>query len=291
MPILNGIKNNIYINMDQKMTRNLIPCVFISLFLSPALYAANDELIFATAPTHSIEETTKLYTPIVKFLSAKTGKKFKLDVPTNFIQYSKQIQMNKYDMVFDGPHLVAWRMERQQHIPIVRFPGQIKIVIAAKEDSVLSSMDDLQYGIRICSFTPPNLLTMSMLSYFPSPAKQPSLIRVQGFKNLMSCLKMGKGNAAVLRDKLWEKAQKTGAAKGLKIIAAPTRSYPGRTFTVGPKIDAELRSKITNLLLSEEGLKVMEPLLKRFKKKKTIKANPKDYKGLSSLISTVWGFN
>lgn len=276
--------------MDQKMTRNIITCVFISLFLSQALYAANNEFIFATAPTHSAEETQKLYGPIMKFLSEKTGKKFTLEIASSFIQYSSRMQAGKFDMVFDGPHLVGWRMERQQHIPIVRFPGQIKIVIATKEDSVLSSMDDLQYGIRICSFTPPNLLTMSMLSYFPSPAKQPSLIRVQGFKNLMSCLKTGKGNAAVLRDKLWEKAQKSGAAKGLKIIAAPTRSYPGRTFTVGPKIDAELRSKITNLLLSEEGLKVMEPLLKRFKKKKTIKANPEEYKGLSSLISSVWGF-
>lgn len=272
------------------MSRNLILFSFFSLLFSQTLYAANDEFIFATAPTQSAEETTKLYTPIIKFLSAKTGKKFTLDIPSNFIQYSSSMQKNKYDMVFDGPHLSGWRIERLQHTPILRFPGQIKIVIAAREKSILTNMDDLQYGIRVCSFTPPNMLTMTMLSYFPNPSKQPNLIRVQGFKKLMSCLKKGKGDAAVLRDKLWGKAQKSGAAKGLKLIAKPPQGYPERTFTVGPKINKELRAKITKLLLSKEGQKVTAPLLKRFKKKNLIIANPGEYYGLYNLINTVWGF-
>jgi len=201
------------------MSKKIITVAFISLFFSATLYAADNEIVFATAPTHSAQETTKLYNPIVKFLSAKTGKKLTLAVPKSFIEYSTSMQAGKYDMVFDGPHLSGWRMDRQQHVPIIKFPGKIKIVIAAKEDSVLSNMDDLQYGVRICSFTPPNMLTMAMLSYFPNPSKQPDLIRVQGFKKLIKCLKTGKGDAAVLRDQLWVKAEKSGASRGLKIIA------------------------------------------------------------------------
>lgn len=272
------------------MSRNRIIATVIALLLPFSISAADDELLFATAPTHSAEETTKLYTPIVNFLSAKTGKKIRLEIPSNFIQYSKRIQDNKYDIVFDGPHLVAWRMERYQHTPIIRFPGQIRIVIAAREKSPLSNIDDLQYGTKVCAFVPPNLLTMSMLSYFPSPAKQPELVRVQGFKNLMKCLKSGKGDAAVLRDKLWNKAKKAGTTKGLKLIARPSRGYPGRTFTVGPKIGPALRAQITDLLLSDEGRKVMQPLLNRFKKKNVIKANPAEYEGLAEIIRTVWGF-
>ena len=272
------------------MSRKKIILSILVSCLTYSVYAANDEIIFATAPTHSVEETTKLYTPIVKFLTAKTGKKFKIDIPSNFIQYSKRMREGNYDMVFDGPHLVAWRMKRQGHIPIARLPGKIKIVIATRENTKLTKIEDLQYGVKICAFVPPNLLTMSMLSYFPSPAKQPELIRTQGFKNLLSCLKSGKGDAAVFRDKLWDKVQKTPAAKGLKIIARPERGYPGRTFTTGPKIDLALRVKITDLLLSDEGRKVMTPLLNRFKKKNVIRANPEEYTGLSDLINTLWGF-
>lgn len=272
------------------MFPNKVIISLISLFLSHALYAATDEFIFVTAPTHSSQETTKLYTPIVDFLSKKTGKKFKLHIPHNFIQYSKQMQDGKYDMVFDGPHLSAWRVERLQHTPIIRFPGQIKIVIATQEKSKITKMKDLEYGAKVCAFVPPNMLTMAMLSHFPSPARQPSLVRVQGFKKMMQCIKKGKGDAAVLRDKLWGKAKKSGASKGLHIIAKPPQGYPERTFTVGPKINTELRTKITQLLLSKEGRKVSAPLLKRFKKKNFIIANQGEYIGLSNLINTVWGF-
>ena len=272
------------------MLQNKVVLAVLTFFLSQTLYAADDEFIFATAPTHSSEETTKLYTPIVDFLSKKTGKKFKLNIASSFIQYSSRMQAGKYDMVFDGPHLSGWRMDRLQHRPIVKFPGKIKIVVAVKEKSILTSMDDIQYGIRVCSFTPPNMLTMAMLSYFPNPSKQPALIRVQGFKKLIQCLKSGKGDAAVLRDKLWGKAQKSGAAKGLKIIAKPATGYPERTFTVGPKINVKLRTQITQLLLSKEGQEVAGPLLKKFKKKSLVIANPSEYIGLANLINTVWGF-
>lgn len=272
------------------MYRNKVIVALISFSLSHILYAANEELIFATAPTHSTEETTKLYTPIINYLSHKTGKKFKLDLPTNFIEYSKRMQDDKYDLVFDGPHLAAWRVDRLQHTPIVKFPGQIKIVIAAMEQSKLTKLSDLQYGTRVCAFVPPNMLTMAMLSHFPSPAKQPHLIRVQGFKNLMECLISGKGDAAVFRDSLWDKAQKAGETKGLKIIATPQKAYPERTLTVGPKIDSGLQVTISQLLLSDEGQKISTPLLNRFKKQKFVTATPEEYHGLSNLINTVWGF-
>ena len=272
------------------MSINRLTITLLAFFLPYSIYAANEALIFATAPTHSAKETTTLYTPIVKFLSAKTGKNFTLEIPASFVEYSNRMQSGKYDMLFDGPHLSGWRMTRQQHHAIVSLPGKIKIVVATKADSRLSSMDDIQYGVRVCSFTPPNMLTMAMLSYFPNPSKQPDLISVQGFKNLINCLKSGKGDAAVLRDTLWENIKKSGDAKDLKIIAMPEHSYPERTFTTGPKINASLREQITQLLLSEEGQKAASLLLKKFKKKQLVKASPEEYVGQANLIKTVWGF-
>lgn len=273
------------------LNKKLLMCS-LSLYalFSPFSHAAKSDLIFVTAPTHSAAETKKLYTPIVNFLSKKTGKKFRLDVPSNFIAYSRAMQKGNYDLIFDGPHLAAWRIQRLQHSPIARFPGKIKIVVVTKEKSKHDEMKDLQYGNKVCSFVPPNMLTMIFLSHYPSVARQPNIVRVQGFKKLIACVKQGKGEAAVLRDKLWGKAKKLGASKGLKIIAKPPQGYPERTFTAGPRIDAKLREKISQLLLSDEGKKVMTPLLKRFKKKNLIKAPIEDYVGLESLISSIWGF-
>ena len=268
--------------------RSLVALLFL---LSTAVNAADDEIIFSTAPTHSKEETVKLYTPLMNYLSEVTGKKFVIKPAANFVEYSVRTRLGKYDMQFDGPHLTGWRMVNMEHTPIVRFPGTIKIVVAAKKDSRLASMEDLEGGYaRVCAFASPNMLTMAFLSYFPNPVRQPSLIRTQGFKHLVSCLKSDRGQAAVLRDKFWGKISEEDKAE-LKLIAQPERGYPERTFSVSPDISEPLRKQIAKAILSEEGQKVSQALLARFKKKNFISAKTEDYKELDLLLRPVWGFH
>lgn len=268
----------------------LVTSLILSFLYNPSLFAANG-LVFATAPTHSEKETKKIYTPIINYLSKKTGANITLSIPKSFGQYSAKMQRGEYDIVFDGPHLADWRIKNKQHKPIVRLPGSIQVVLAVKNSSKFKTLKDLEYGAKACAFFPPNLLTMVFLSHYSNPSKQPSLIRVQGFKNLMKCVKNEKGDVAVLRKKLWGKAKKIGAAKGLKILASFKNTVPERTFTVGPKVSPELAAKFTQLLLSSEAKTATKGLLTKFKKKNLIKSNPQEYEGLSDLISTVWGFN
>ena len=264
----------------------------ILLVVSATAQAAKDDtIIFSTAPTHSKDETIKLYTPLMTYLSRVTGKKFVIDPAANFIEYSVRMRLNKYDMLFDGPHLTGWRVENMEHTPIVRFPGTIKIGVAAKKESNLNSMKELEGGYtRVCAFASPNMLTMAFLSYFPNPVRQPHLVRTQGFSELVKCLKKNRGQAAVLRDKFWGKLSDEDKAT-LKLIAEPERGYPERTFSVGPKISEPLRKQIAEAMLSEEGVKVSQALLARFKKKNFIPAKAEDYDGLDLLLRPVWGFH
>lgn len=261
------------------------------LLLTIALpcFAAEDTLILSTAPTHSTDETKKLYKPLADYLSNITGKKVVLEPAANFIQYTSRMQSDRYDILFDGPHLNGWRMDKLNHTPIVRFPGKIRIVVVGTEDTPYTKMSDFGTGsVKACAFIPPNMLTMAFLSNFPNPARQPTMIRVQGFKNLVKCLRSGQGDIAVLRDKLWNKKVDQ---KGLKLIAYPERSYPERTFSVSSRIDAETRENIRKAILSEEGQKVVSPILKRFNKPKMISASPSQYKGLGELLKSIWGFH
>lgn len=270
--------------------RSLVALLLLMVYAG-ANAADDDTIVFTTAPTHSKEETVKLYTPLINYLTQATGKKFVLDTAANFVEYSVRMRLNKYDMIFDGPHLTGWRMVNLDHTPIVRFPGTIKIVVVAKKDSRLNSMQDLENGFdRVCAFASPNMLTMAFLSYFPNPVRQPNLVRTQGFKNLMACMEDGRGEAAVLRDKLWFKMSDEEKAK-YKLIGQPERGYPERTFSVSPKISEPLRKQIAEALLSEDGQKVSQAVLERFKKKNFIPAKPEEYAGLDLLLRPVWGFH
>lgn len=263
---------------------------FLALLLGNTVsHAANEEtIVFSTAPTHSPEVTMQLYTPLATYLSRVTGKKVVVRPAKNFIEYSIGMRQGEYDIMFDGPHLVGWRMDQMGHIPVARLPGTIKIVVVAKESSTVETMQDLEMGRnKVCAFASPNMLTMAFLSYYPHPARQPMMLRAQGFKEIEQCLRSDQGDAAVLRDKLWNKMDQTG----LKLIAAPERGYPERTFTLSNKLDGQLREQITEAILSEEGQKAMRGMLEQFKKEKLIKANPADYVELGMLLNSVWGFH
>lgn len=254
-----------------------------SLLLGAA--SAKDEIIFSTAPTQTPEQTIKLYTPLLNYLSQVTGKQFVIKPAKNYLEYNNGTLQNTYDMVFDGPHYTGWRMERQGAVPVARLPGAITIVVAVREDSTIQRLDDL-IGRNVCAFSSPNMLTMDFLNHFRNPVRQPTMLRVDGFKEINQCLKSGRGEAAVLRDQVWAKQDQTG----LRLLQHSFRSHPERTFAVGGDIDPEVRAKIAAALISEEGTKVAAPLLEEFKKDKFIAADPKTYEGLGELLAPVWGF-
>lgn len=249
---------------------------------------AQQELVFSTAPTHSQEMTVKLYTPLVNYLSEVTGKRVVLKPAINFVDYASGMQRDRYDILFDGPHLAGWRIERRDHEALARLPGQIRFAIIGREDSPIQDMQELAHGRDgVCSFASPNMLTLAFLSYFPHPARQPTLVRTQGFPELIECLRSGKGNVAVIRDAQWNGMDQTG----LKVIEIQKESYPERTFTISRKLEPELRAQIREALLNEDGKRVMAEMLKTFNREQLIPVRQEEYASLGALLVPVWGFH
>ncbi len=247
---------------------------------------AEEPLIFSTAPTHSTRKTLEIYEPLVVYLSDVIGRKIEIKPATTFIDYNNNIQKNKYHIVFDGPHLSGWRMDKFGHIPVARLPGYIKIVIVIKKDSTITRMEQLS-GQRVCSFPSPNMLTMAFFEYFTNPIRQPVPVPARGFKGLEKCLQRDDVEAAVLRDKMWAKMKNK---EKYKILFAPDKSYPERTFTLSPGIDAATRKKITYALLSKQGQEYLQNVLTTFKRDRLVPARPDEYKDLGLLLVPVWGF-
>lgn len=247
---------------------------------------AEDTLIFSTAPTHSSKKTLEIYGPLVEYLSEVTGKKVEIKTASTFIDYNNNLQKNNYQIIFDGPHFVGWRMDKFGHVPVARLPGYIKIVVVVKKDSKITSMEQLA-GNRVCSFPSPNMLTMAFFEHYPNPIRQPVPVPAKGFKGLEKCLERNDVVAAVLRDKMWAKMKNK---ENFKILFAPKNIYPERTFSLSPGIDTATRKKITYALLSSEGQAHLQGILKTFKRDRLVPARPDEYKDLGLLLAPIWGF-
>ena len=260
--------------------------LLITSLINPVL--AQEKLVFSVAPTQSVFDTRELFTPLVKYLSGVTGREIALKASNSYQSYVSRMRNERYDILLDGSHLTSWRMKRKQHVPLVRFPGTVQIVVVMGKESGISRLEDLGHGrgVRVCTFDSPNIQTMSLLNHFPNPLQQPTIKRVKDESELEKCLRQGPGRVAVFKRELWERMDQTG----LKVLFSSKESYPEMTLSAGPRVDQKSRDLIRKALLSSEGQLAVIAVLDHYRKEKFIAANAKNYQGLDQLLIGVWGF-
>ena len=261
------------------------------LTVNQSTAAQGDVISFTTAPTQSVKETKRIYGPLVDYLAKSSGKNIKLVPARNFLEYTSKMRKGKYDIVFDGPHLVSWRMDKVNHVPLARLPGELVFVAAVKDGVGITNINQL-IGKKVCAVNSPNLATLTILDSFPNPARQPLIISVRSFKEAFQCMKSGKGIAAFLPVKFWNKFTKKGKTGGMSVLYSSNKTpLPTRTFSVSNRLDEETQDKLKQAFLNTEGVEGAKPLLDRFRSKKFVPATEQEFEGLSRLLSSVWGFH
>ncbi|MEJ2345948.1 MAG: phosphate/phosphite/phosphonate ABC transporter substrate-binding protein [Gammaproteobacteria bacterium] len=251
--------------------------------------AAKDTIVFSTAPTQPPAQTRQQYQPLADYLSKVTGKKIVLEPARSFLEYTNAMRAGKYDLLFDGPQFVGWRMKHLGHHVLAKLPGSIVFVVVVRDDAGVAHVADLA-GKQVCSFASPNLLTLGFLDLFPNPAQLPLMVRSPTFMGALQCVKSGHGVAAVMRQKFWDK-RTPEQKKGLRLLYTSNTPYPHRAFSISDDVDAATRDKIKAALLSDAGTNAGAPILKRFRVKRFVAAPAKEYQGMGRLLKPVWGFS
>jgi ABC-type phosphate/phosphonate transport system substrate-binding protein len=257
------------------------------LGLTPRLLWAAGEYVFSAPPRDSAERDTEVYQPVAEYLSKVTHKPFVYRDAGNWLTYESEMQKGAYDLVFDGPAFIGWRVARLGHVPLVKVPGQLTfVIIARKDDNSIQTLQDLA-GRTVCSFAPPNLTALLLYREFTNPARQPTIVPVRGFQTAYDQAVKGDCAGAVLQAKLFETFDHDAHAAKVLFRSKP---LPNQAFTAGPRIDAAMREQITAALLSPEGKRVTEAMRAPFKGQDFVPADPHEYDGLGVLLRDIWGF-
>jgi len=244
----------------------------------------NAELVFSAPPRGSYQEEVAIYQPIVDLLSKVIGRKVTYQYSDNWLSYSKDMTDGSYDIVFDGPAFNGWRIEKLSHTPIVRLPEDFVFAIITKADnSRIKQVKDLA-GRMICAHSPPNLGTLTLLSQFDNPARQPVIVETKGWDNAYKAMLAGKCAATVVPIKNLTKND-TGAKKLTKTLFQ-SKAMPNQAISVGPRIAPEQHKKIAQALLSEEGRQATAKLRTAYAGKDFVATNRDEYAGLGDLLKS-----
>lgn len=250
--------------------------------------AAEDFYIFSAPPRETPQDGEKTYGPIASYLSILLNKKIVYEHPGNWLSYSSNMRQGKYDVVFDGPHFVSWRISRLKHVPAVKIPGGfIFRFVTDKNNTRISTVDDL-VGKRVCGHAPPNQGTLRLYDEFKNPMRLPILVPEKGWRNIYTAMMKGKCDAAILPDKIYKEVDPSYTQSKVLFTSNPV---PGQAITVGPRFNRLEVTKIREALLSQSGQQATEILRKRFASPLLVSANTEEYDGIYRLLAHTHGFD
>jgi ABC-type phosphate/phosphonate transport system substrate-binding protein len=273
-----------------KITKKIWVLLFVALVYGvPSAFA--QDLIFTAPPREKPEAGEKTYGPLVEHLSKLLGKKVVYVHPKNWLNYQREMRDDKYDIVFDGPHFISWRMEHLGHDVLVKLPGTLDFyLLAEKDDAEINQPADL-VGKNICCISPPNLSSLSILATFPNPVQQPVLKGVTGGmggvftnfnNNKLNC------RAWILRTNFYKKKIKDEDRAKMKIIYA-TKPIPNQGISVSKRLNDKEKNMILQSLTLGDGIKASQPIIKRFggNAKSFVPAKTEEYRGHNLLLEGV----
>jgi len=263
----------------------------INLGITVPAAAVAQEYIFSAPPRGAAEKEALVYGPIAAYLSKVTGKKIVYKHPGNWLNYQNNMQRGRYDLVFDGPHFIGWRISKTQHQPLAKLPGNLAFVVfVSKENKNIKRIDDLA-GRTICGLAPPNLATLTMYNEFLNPARQPLVVEVKSFAMDYNWVQSGKCVAGVMRDKAFNKLQKKHG--NLAQVIWNSRGTANQGFTAGPRFSTGDKKRIIDGLLSQNAAPYLDSFYNRFSKKNRSlqPATVSEYAELRGLLRDVWGFD
>lgn len=263
----------------------------LAILLAASWPAGNDcradddraDLVFGAPPRESYAREIEVYQPLVDYLSKITGRSITYRFADNWLAYSKNMASGAYDIVFDGPAFNGWRAERLRHMPLVKLPENFVFVVIIKaDDDRTRTVSDLA-GRLVCAHAPPNLGTLTLLSLFQNPARQPVIVEIQGWANGYKGLIDSKCVGTVLP--LGNLAKYEAGRKKLTKVLYQHKPLPNQALSVGPRLSPEMRTRIAQALMSNDGQSATQKLRAIYAGAEFVPANKGEYVGLGDLLS------
>ena len=250
-----------------------------------ALPAGADELRLVVQPIIDRDATRKAFTPLAEYLSKASGHTVTLKTAYDYADFWLLMKDGKhYDLIFDGPFYVDYRIKHQKHVPLAKVPGLVSYSLVTLSSAGVFEPAEL-IGKKIATLTPPAPGGLVMFKMFPNPSRQPYIYPVRSSEEAMKLLLAGKVVAAMVPTPLAAQAMEQG--KEISTVAT-TEQTPHMTVTASPKVDEATRKKIATALIDASKTPEGRTMLQKIGFEGFEPTTPALYEGYSKYLEQNW---
>lgn len=272
--------------------------LLVSLIFATSVAHATTTYVVTAPPRGSRAEETAMFAPVAAYLTKATGDKFIYEYPGNWLTYTQNMQDGKYDVEFDGPQFVSWRIQHQNAVAILQLPQAHRfVVISNKLDGrgeAFTKIDSISHGLigrPVCAPAPPNFGTLVLDARFKHPMRRPYIVPTTSWTSGFDGVIRGQCVATVLPRVAYARNMKLYPGKTYQVWQSP--AYPNQAITISSRLQkAGLKGKITEALLAPGGLEVLAPITKRYSNGKPFVPvyNQSEYAHIDRVLDDFYGF-
>jgi len=264
--------------------------LFLLQIVTTSPTVARADLILSAPPRETADIGEKVYAPIANDLSRILHERVTYVHPSDWRSYEKDMKQDKYDIIFDGPHFAAWRIESLRARPLVKLQGNLRFVLVTMRTEFGIQRPENLIGLPVCTLPSPNLGALTLFAMFPMPARQPEyrIITRGGFKEVANALQRGECTAAILRSSYYYKSASNDFRDQTRVIHRST-SMTNQGITLSKRVPANFDESITEYLTSKSSAKSLHLLLERFTDSQGnfVISSKSDYEGQNLLHDNV----
>jgi len=247
-----------------------------------------DVIVFSAPPRENPTVGEAKYAPVAEYLTTVLKKKVVYKNPGTWGVYHTEMLKGKYDIVFDGPHFNSYRAEKLKHNILVKIPSRHEFVVIVKKGEKRFSDIEQLAGRTFCAHAPPNLGTLTLLSQFPNPSRQPAIINTKGWENIYAGVQSGKCTAGILPIANLKKYDAAGMQAS---IVWKNRALPNQAFSAGPRLSKKQQRAIASALVSPRSSAATSKLRAAYRVGEKFElATNQEYLGVSEYLKNEWGY-
>jgi len=256
-------------------------CLFLYLMISSSFVTA-ETLTFGIVPQQSAKKLAKLWTPISRYLSEKTGVTVLFSTAQDIPTFEKRLLAGEYDIAYMNPyHYTVFHQKPGYEAIAKQQDREIKGIVVVAKESDITSLDQLSgatlafpsLAAFAASVLPRAKMAKEGIDITPKYVSSHDSVYLTVSKGLFLA---GGGVMRTFNNTAPEVREK------LRVLWA-TPGYTPHAIAVHPRVNADLRQKIQQALIDMDQDPEGEALLKAIHFKGLERAENKDWDDVRDL--------
>ena len=238
----------------------------------------SDALKLGLLPLYSSIKMYRMFSPLAKYLAKKTGREFRLVIPSDFEQYVRIVKQNKVDFAYQNPYVFLLLHKKIQLLPLAQTISpepqkprdEFRGAIITRKDSEVKGLEELvDKKIMIVSEKSAGGYWFQKLLLREKGInirEQADIVEGKRHERVVLAVYRDKVDAGFVREAVLNVVRETVDLQKIEVLAY-TPYFPNWPFVSTPGVSKELSQKVqTALIQLHPSKKFQEARISGFKK-------------------------